>query len=436
MTAPDITDDRQELRALAKTIAANRKKSRAITRSGAAPQMVDPQPEFARRREVGASIETRTLSAIMADPSTFAPPAYVVEPFAVAGCVTVIAGPPKTAGKSTMMTAATAAVTLGADFLGRPTTQGPVVWLALDEHPRDLARRAQPLDIEGDSVHVFEERPDIVTLDACLRDVRPVLLVIDSLADYAEGVDLSDNAKAGGVIRPIIEMVRQYPDMATVFIHHEGKGGQYLGATRIFASVDGLFSLKPVGRKRTSTEPPTDPTEAPDDDDGTIADDGRRYLGGRTRWAGKMGMRLYFDGSTFHAGNGSRPLVERVAELIAVQPGISGSNVAIELMCQKAAALQAVRALEDAGCIARDGRGYVRTSVPLTIDREDTGNRNGNRAGIGRTAKEPPKNRTEAAPELHRNRYAQSVPDEQPLGLVEREPMQQDHPDVITMVVP
>jgi hypothetical protein len=100
MTAPDITGDRQELRALAKTIAANRKKSRAMTRTKSAPQVVDVQAELTRRRDAG--LLARPLSELLADPALLVEPVEVMPHLLVAGGVTLLSGREKT-GKSTLV---------------------------------------------------------------------------------------------------------------------------------------------------------------------------------------------------------------------------------------------------------------------------------------------------------------------------------------------
>ncbi len=96
-----------------------------------------------RRGDAAAHLPViRTLADIARDPTALEPPTVVVPRLAWRGRVTMLAAREKD-GKSTLATAAAAAASGGARWLGDPTLRGSVLWVGLEEHGQER-RRDEP----------------------------------------------------------------------------------------------------------------------------------------------------------------------------------------------------------------------------------------------------------------------------------------------------
>ena len=86
----------------------------------------------------------------------------------------------------------------------------------------------------------------------------PQLLVVDSLAEYSrltEGraPDDGDAAGWGAVIRPLVQLSRDY-SCATVLLHHSRRSdGQFRGSSEIAAALDCLIEMRSGGAEEDPT---------------------------------------------------------------------------------------------------------------------------------------------------------------------------------------
>jgi 5S rRNA maturation endonuclease (ribonuclease M5) len=191
----------------------------------------------------------RSLAEILKDPTVRQPPQPVAAHLAWAGRVTLLAAREK-AGKSTLATAAAAAVSAGRAFLGEATQAGPVLWLGLEEHENDVANRLDNFEADAERIFLLLRLGETWDdLQAAIVQVEPVLLVIDTLAAFAQG-DIDDASSAASWTRVMSHITRMARDtnVAILILHHARKSDdKYRDSTAIGANVDVIIEMKPDG---------------------------------------------------------------------------------------------------------------------------------------------------------------------------------------------
>jgi hypothetical protein len=191
----------------------------------------------------------RSLAELLADPDSLKPPEAVVPRLAYRGRVSLVVGREKLGGKSTLLTAGAAAVTRGAHFLREPSALGPILWVTADqEHAAEITQRAMRFGADPERFHVLWPHDPVADLQVALERVQPVLLVIDTLANFARTVvsDPHSSAEWPAVLLPLVTLAREQ-GIAVLISHHAKKadGGGYRDSTAIGAIVDMLLELTP-----------------------------------------------------------------------------------------------------------------------------------------------------------------------------------------------
>ncbi|MEZ4414633.1 MAG: AAA family ATPase [Gemmatimonadota bacterium] len=186
-----------------------------------------------------------SLAEILEDPDVLSAPTPVVPNLAWEGRVTLLAAREKD-GKSTLAGAAAAAKSGGHRFLGSPLAPGVVLYLGLEEHVGDFARRMVQFGADPKRVHLRQlVTSPLADLRASVRAVAPALVVLDTLAAFTESLDLdSGSAAAWTPIMTGIARVARESGAAVVLVHHGRKGGDgYRDSTAIGAGVDAILTL-------------------------------------------------------------------------------------------------------------------------------------------------------------------------------------------------
>ncbi len=175
----------------------------------------------------------------------------------MAGSSAAIAKPK--VGKSTFARNLALAVANGSDFLGRPTQQGPVIYLALEESNRRVREQFRRIGCTGEEpiyVHtgpaplkLFEE------LYPFMESLKPVLVVIDPLFRAVRVQDSSAYAEMTAAFDPILRLA-QSTGCHVLVLHHASKmatdaTNAALGSTAIAGSVDSIFHLNSMAGERT-----------------------------------------------------------------------------------------------------------------------------------------------------------------------------------------
>jgi hypothetical protein len=156
-------------------------------------------------------------------------------------------------GKSTFAYFLAIAVARGEPFLGFDTTQGPVLILAIEEHPRDVKLRllkfgARPSD--PIHVHVGPLDHDARTFSALTDFIRKEgirLVILDTLAQFWHIPDENDNSQVLLRITPLLTLARD-TNASVLLIHHErkmgGNGGREIrGGSALLGAVDQALLL-------------------------------------------------------------------------------------------------------------------------------------------------------------------------------------------------
>jgi len=179
-------------------------------------------------------------------------------------------------GKSTLMYQVAVAVAKGNNFLGRETTKGNVVILAVEEHQRDVRLRLQELgadQLPNIWVHVgpadptptfFQELHDFITTN------QIALVIIDTLATFWKLKDENDAGEMTQAVKPLLQLARE-TEACVVLSHHSHKsegshGDEIRGSSALFGLVDIAVIMKqheiPTQRKLSAmSRYPETPTE-------------------------------------------------------------------------------------------------------------------------------------------------------------------------------
>jgi hypothetical protein len=198
-----------------------------------------------------APLDTETLTTLLEDPSVLTPAEWVVQPLFERGTLSVIYGPGKI-GKSTLLADIAAHVITGCDWAGQAVSQGPVLWVDLEQGRRRLARTLKSIDPRAAAnLHVWSDlssRPEIARVWRTIETRAPALVVIDSLAKLCQVEEENDNAAWQRALQPI-EALARANRAAVVVIDHDRKGegehGRALrGASSKLAAFDAAIHLK------------------------------------------------------------------------------------------------------------------------------------------------------------------------------------------------
>ncbi len=164
-------------------------------------------------------------------------------------------------GKSTLARNLALAVARGDEFLGRATTQGSVIYLALEEKRGEVRGHFGRMESVEEPIYihvggVFEEA--LVALRQEVEEWHAVLAIVDPLLRMIRLKDSNDYAEVTRALEPWLLLARE-TDCHVMVIHHEGKGAAnremgdgILGSTALLGAVDtGLIMRKRDDKSRT-----------------------------------------------------------------------------------------------------------------------------------------------------------------------------------------
>jgi hypothetical protein len=188
---------------------------------------------------------------------------WVVPGFVVKGGLTELGAKVKT-GKTTLIMNLVQAVTVGADFLGKPTTKTPTVYLT--EQPiaslREAMHRSNLLGSEDVHVLLHAETgaiswPDVAraAIAECKR-LGASLLVVDTLPHFA-GLRGDSENNSGDALTAMDPLLRAAAEgIGVILVRHERKSGGDVGdsgrgSSAFAGAVDIVISLrKRVGKSK------------------------------------------------------------------------------------------------------------------------------------------------------------------------------------------
>ena len=209
---------------------------------------VEGWAEETRSQQANGSSKVVSLANILDGSVSLDLPEPVVDRLAWRGRASMLYSREKV-GKSTLLAAAAAAVTKPDPFLGsEPQAPQNILWHVGEEHLEDVARRFQEFGADPDRTFIlpWSSNP-LQALKAAIEEVEPALVVIDTLAAYAEEAapDSGDASAWKAVLAPLVRLARDH-DVALVILHHATKGasGEYRDSTAIGAEMDMLIEMR------------------------------------------------------------------------------------------------------------------------------------------------------------------------------------------------
>jgi hypothetical protein len=171
---------------------------------------------------------------------------WVFEGYLPVGGLVLLAAKPKV-GKTTLAYQLAVKIAKGEAFLERPTLKGPVLILALEEHPRDVRVRLKELggNVENLYVHTGGLAPDSTNITAIARFVKEhgvKLILVDTLAMLWQLEDESNASALIKAVKPLLDLARK-TGACVLLIHHFRKsagvdGDDIRGSGALFGAVD------------------------------------------------------------------------------------------------------------------------------------------------------------------------------------------------------
>lgn len=273
------------------------------------------------------------------------PPEWIWDQTLAAGCMTLLAGPPKS-GKSLFARNLLREVSEGRPFLGIPTRRSTVAYVALEEHDSFLQAQFKNMSMDKESVlvHCGPVNGSVEDLFKCIREhvemYQTKFIVIDPIAKFLNIEDLNDYSEVYKKLSPLSEFARHL-NVHFLLIHHSNKSGtsganQILGSTGIFAVSDGALLISRNGNL------------------GTIKSN--------MRYGKPLDAQFTYDEKDIliHQGTRSECAEDRLSEqiLTSLEPeSLSIEALVKRLSVTKARVVSALKQLEQSESISRSGRG-------------------------------------------------------------------------------
>jgi AAA domain len=185
--------------------------------------------------------------------------AYVWDKTLPRGGFSICAAKPKV-GKSTLARNLAVAVSKGAEFFGRATVKGKIIYLCLEEKRAEVARHFRQMNTNGTEIiiHTGSAPSDALTaLESAIEEFEPALIIIDPLSRFVRVTDFNSYGEVTRGLEPLIDLARTSECQCHIMaVHHNGKGEReggdaLLGSTGFFGAVDTLLTMKKRDRART-----------------------------------------------------------------------------------------------------------------------------------------------------------------------------------------
>jgi len=183
---------------------------------------------------------------------------WIAEGLLPSGGFSLMVAKPKV-GKSTLARQLALSVIRGEPFLGRQTTKGAVLYVALEEKRGEVRKHFRLMGATGTKeLGVYVGSTPEGAYEWLKKEVelkKPVLVIVDTLFRFTRVSDLNDYAKVIAALDPLLALARTY-SAHLLALHHARKSAgdgsdATLGSTAIFGTVDTQIILKRTDAKRT-----------------------------------------------------------------------------------------------------------------------------------------------------------------------------------------
>ena len=227
-----------------------------------APDKTQPHPSNAASDTavpVERKIRVKTLGELRATP----PPSFMVADYLIENSFAVLYGAPATF-KSFLAIDWALSIAHGIDWNGRPTSQGAVVYLAMEGQSGIAVRaeawhRDRQLDDDGVPFYAvttpigmaMEDAPDVLQLRHAIEDTlggaSPDLIVVDTLARSFAGSGADENSATDmGMFIRSCDLMKEWFDCTVLAVHHSGKDSDkgLRGSSSLLGAVDTSVAIK------------------------------------------------------------------------------------------------------------------------------------------------------------------------------------------------
>jgi hypothetical protein len=224
-----------------------------------APVGLQASPGQVSGRGFERQIKLRTLGELSNTP----PPTFMIADYLIEKSFAVMYGAPASY-KSFLAIDWALSIAHGADWNGRPTQQGVVVYLAMEgqsgitnraeawHRDRKMSNEGVPFYAVTNPISMADaEATDVALLSQAVKDllgdVNPSLFVVDTLARSFGGADENSATDMGIFVRNC-DILREQFDCSVLAVHHSGKDVEkgLRGSSALLGAVDTSIAL---GRK-------------------------------------------------------------------------------------------------------------------------------------------------------------------------------------------
>ena len=218
-------------------------------------QLAAQCPDYAPPAHSGAHFRLTRLADLLEEPAEDV--SWLWERTLPTFGLSLLAAKPKV-GKSTLARCLALNVSRGESFLGRATSPGPVVYLALEEKRSEVKAHFERMGATDEPIFIHVgSAPEtaLAELKAVIAETKAVLAIVDPLLRLVRLRDGNDYAEVTRELEPLLMLARE-TGCHILAVHHLGKGEReggdsILGSTALFATVDAALLMKRRDAGRT-----------------------------------------------------------------------------------------------------------------------------------------------------------------------------------------
>lgn len=181
-----------------------------------------PLPIEHRANRESRGFSLTSVNELLKEPEDRMP--WLVESLLPMGGLSMMAAKPKV-GKSTLARNLAVCVARGEPFLGRATSPGAVLYLALEEKRGQVRDHFQRMGVTDEPIHIHVgAAPEnaVVELEALIATYHPALVVVDPLSRVIRIKDWKDYGSATRAMEPWVDISRR-TGCHVMCVHHMNK---------------------------------------------------------------------------------------------------------------------------------------------------------------------------------------------------------------------
>jgi hypothetical protein len=217
--------------------------------------LIDSAPEWTPPQEDKTKFTLTLLAQLLAEPEEIT--SWLWDKTLPRAGLSLLVSKPKV-GKTTLVRNLALKVAGGKLFLGRGTTSGPVVYLALEEKRAEVAAHFLRMGANDEKILIHTgsaPKEAIAALKVAITQSGAVLAIVDPLFRMVRIKDGNDYAEVTRALEPLLMLARE-TGCHILTVHHSVKGDReggdgILGSTALFGSVDTALVMRRRETERT-----------------------------------------------------------------------------------------------------------------------------------------------------------------------------------------